>query len=85
MLRIHQYRVYIMYKPGPDLYITGWLSFYNHTENKDHKMTGMNINVSAITTSINMPVCTSIEHIQVATQKDCHLQKLKTYITQDWL
>ena len=26
MLPIHQYRVHIIYKPGPDLYVEDWLS-----------------------------------------------------------
>ena len=42
MLRIHQYRVHIIYKPGPDLHVTDWLSWNNHTENKDQEITGMN-------------------------------------------
>ena len=32
-----------------------------------------------------MPIGTSIEDIQVATQEDTHLEKLQTYIIQDWL
>ena len=36
-LHIHQYRVCIIYKPSPDLYISHWLSQNNHTENKDRK------------------------------------------------
>ena len=34
MLQIHQYRVYIIYKTGPDLYNVDWLPLNNHTENK---------------------------------------------------
>ena len=34
VLHIHQYRVCIMYKPGPYLYITEWLSRNNHTEKR---------------------------------------------------
>ena len=32
LLRIHQYRVRIIYKPGPDLFIADCLSRKNHTK-----------------------------------------------------
>ena len=84
MLCIHQYRVCYIYKPGPDLYVTDWLARNNHTEDKDKAITGMNINVIAISTTVNMPVFTSIEYIQAATHEDAHLQKLKSYIIHGW-
>ena len=37
----------------------------NHTENRDDKITGMNINVHAISASVNIQICTSIEDIKV--------------------
>ena len=72
MLKIHQYRVYFIYKNGPGSYIMDWLFQSNHTENKDEQIKGMHINVNAISTLVNMPVCTYIEDIQVATQEDTH-------------
>ena len=33
LLRIYQFRVRILYKPAPDLFITDWLPRHNHTEN----------------------------------------------------
>ena len=30
ILYIHQYSMYILYKPGPELYIADWLSHHNH-------------------------------------------------------
>ena len=72
-LRIHHDRVYIIYTPGPDLHISGWLSGNNLTENKDQEMTGINVNVNVISTSVIIPVCTSIGDIQVATQEDTHI------------
>ena len=66
--------------PGSDLYITDWMSINNHTGNKDQKITGMNINVNAISIPVYMPVCTSVEDIQVATHEDAYLQKLKSYV-----
>ena len=35
LLKIHQYRVQVMYKPGPDIFIADWLSRHNHIEGKD--------------------------------------------------
>ena len=67
MLRIHQYRVHIKYKPGPDLYIVDWMSRNKHIENKDQEITGMNINVIVINISVYIPVCRSIEHIYAST------------------
>ena len=43
MLRIHQYRVCIIYKPDPDLHIAEWLSWNNHKENRDQEINDMNI------------------------------------------
>ena len=35
LLKIHQYRVQIIYKPGPEIFIADWLSRHNHKEGKD--------------------------------------------------
>ena len=35
LLKIHQYRVQILYKPGPDIFIADWLLWHNHQEGKD--------------------------------------------------
>ena len=84
MLHICQYRVCIIYKPGPDPYITDWLWGTTMQKTRDQDMTGMNINVNAIRNGVNMPVCTSLEDIQVATCENVHLQKLKFYIIHGW-
>ena len=42
----------------------------------------MNIDVHAISTSVNIPIYTSIEDVQVAIQQDADLQSLKSYIIQ---
>ena len=52
-----------MYKPNSGLYIVDWLSWINHAEDRDQIITGMNIDVSAINTSVYMSVFTSIEDI----------------------
>ena len=82
MLRIHQYKVHIIYKHDPDLHIMDWLSHSNPTENREYVTGGMNVN--AISTSVNMPVCMSIEDLQAATHEDAHLQELKACIIQGW-
>ena len=38
------------------------------TENREQKITGMNINVYAISTAVYIAICTSIENIQAAAQ-----------------
>ena len=40
----------------------------------------MNVNTSPISASVNMPVCTSTEDIQLTIDDDVHLQKLRSYI-----
>ena len=35
MVYIHQYRMCILYKLDPEVYIADWLSHHNHAENKD--------------------------------------------------
>ena len=84
MLWIHQNRVHIIYKSGLDLYIMDWLSCNSHTENEDQEIAGMGINMNTINTSVNLPVCTSIEDLQVVIHEDAHLQELRAYIVQGW-
>ena len=55
LLRIHQYRVRIIYKPGPDVFIADWLSRQNHKENRDKEIPDMQLNVDAIQTTTNIP------------------------------
>ena len=81
MLHIYRYSICIIYIPGLHLYITDRLSKNNHMEDKDQEITGMNRSVNAISTTVKMPVCTSIE---AATCEDAHLKKLKSYIRHGW-
>ena len=74
MLRMQQCSVHIIYKPGPDLYNTSWLSHCNHTENRGHEIAGMRVSMHTISTSVNMPACTSLEEIEVVTYDDTHLE-----------
>ena len=72
----------IIYKLGPDLYTADWLSDNDQTESRDWEIAGMSINISTISTLVNMPVCTSIEDIHIAKLKDTDLQKLKAYMIE---
>ena len=74
LLKIHQYRVQIVYKPGPEIFIADWLSRHNHTEGKDKPIKGMDIWVDTIQTATDMPDCVSMAEIQQALSLDNHLQ-----------
>ena len=79
MLKIHQYRVQMLYKP-----IADWLLQYNHVEGKDKPIKDMDIWVDAIQIPVDMPDCISIEEIQQASLQDAYLQQLKTFIIAGW-
>ena len=72
--------MHIIYRSGPDWNVAHWQSLSNHTENKGQEIAGMGIIIGTISTSVNMPVCASIEDIQAAAWGDVHLQELKAYI-----
>ena len=55
------------------LCVSRHLSDNNHTERREQEITGMNINTYAISTLVIIPMCTSIEDIQEATQEDLNL------------
>ena len=55
LLGIHQYRVRIIYKPGPCLFIADWLSRQKHKGNKVEKMTGMQVNINIIQKTTKHP------------------------------
>ena len=38
LLRIHQYKIKVIYKPGPEIFIADCLSHHTHKENKDGVM-----------------------------------------------
>ena len=43
LLKIHQYRVQILCKPGPEIFIAYWLSWHNHEEGKDEPIWDMDM------------------------------------------
>ena len=63
LLKIHQYRVQIIYKPGPEIFIADWLLRHNHTDGKDKPIKAMDIQVDAIETAMDMPKCVSVAEI----------------------
>ena len=84
LIKIHQYRVQIIYEPGPEIFIADWLSRHNHTEGKDKPIKGMDIQMDAIQTAMDMPDCVSVAEIQQASSLDNHLQQLKGIIITGW-
>ena len=64
LLRIHQYRVKIIYKPGPDLFIADWLSRQNHKEDMDEEIVGMQVKINHIETATNITECKMIHEFQ---------------------
>ena len=65
-LKIHHYRVRIIYKPGPDKFIADWLSSKNHKRKKDAETHGKQLNIEAIQTTTNIPECMTIHDLQQA-------------------
>ena len=84
LLRLHQCRVRIIYKPGQDLFTADWLSRQNHKENIDAEIPDMQLNTDAIQTTTNIPECMTIHQLQQETTQDEHLQQLKDHIIQGW-
>ena len=81
MLKIHQYHIQIIYKPGPQIFIADWLSRQNHKEGKDRPIQDVDIWVDAIQAITDLPECISIPEMQKASLQDDHLQLLQSYIT----
>ena len=84
LLKIHQYMVQVMYKPGPDIFIADWLSRHNHIEGKNKPMEDMDTQVDALQSTTDMPECVSMAEIQQALAQDDHLQQLKSFIIAGW-
>ena len=77
LLKIHQYRVQIIYKPGPGIFIADWLSWHNHMEGKDKPVKDMDIRIDAIQSVTDILEKVSILQKQQASTQDDHLQHLK--------
>ena len=85
LLKIHRYRIQIVYKPGPKIFISDWLSQHNHEEGKDEPIRDMDIRIDAIQSVTDIPECISIKQIQQASVQDEHVQCLKNSIISGWL
>ena len=84
LLKIHQYRVQIIYKPGPEIFIADLLSWHNHVEGKDKPIKDVGIRIDAIQSRTDILECMSISQIQQASTQDEHLQCLKSFIVTGW-
>ena len=74
LLKIHQHRVQIIYKPGPEIFYEEWLLRHNHMEGKDKPIKGMDIQVDTIQAITEMLECISVVEIEQASSTDNHLQ-----------
>ena len=52
---MHQYRVQIIHKPGPEIVIADWLSRHNHEEGKDKSIKDVDIRMDAIQSMTDIP------------------------------
>ena len=84
LLKIHQYRVQIIYKPGPKIFIADWLSRHNHTEGKDKPIKDLDIWIDAIQSMKDISECMSISQIQQASAQNDHLHCLKSFLFAGW-
>ena len=76
LLKIHQYRVQIIYMPQPKIFIADCLSQHNHEEGKDKLIRDMDIRIDAIQSATDILECVSIKQTQQASVQDEHLQHL---------
>ena len=84
LLKFHQYRVQIIYKPGPEIFTADRLLSNNQVEGKDKPIKDMGIHVDTIQNSTDMLECVSMAEIQQASSQDNHLQQLKKFIIAGW-
>ena len=84
LLKVHQYRVQIIYKPGPEVFVADWVSRHNHVEGKDRPIEDMEMRMDTIQNVTETPECVSMAEIQQASTQDDHLQHLKSFIIAGW-
>ena len=70
----------MLHKPGPQLYITDWLSRHNHETNRDEEITGMGITINTIASCTHMPEWMTSEEIRIATLENKHIGILSELI-----
>ena len=54
LLRIHQYRIKILYKPRPVLFIADWFSQQNQDEDKDSEIPEIKISIDVVHTATDI-------------------------------
>ena len=84
LLKIHQYRVQILYKPGPEIFIADWLLWHNHQEGKDEPIQDMDVRVDTIQSTTDILECISISQVQQAMAQDEHSQCPNNIIITGW-
>ena len=78
LLKIHQYRVQILYKTRPQIFVADWwLSCHNCRKGKDDPIQDMDIRVDTLQSTTDILECMSISQIEQTTVQDEHLQHLK--------
>ena len=76
ILHIYQYSMHILYKPGPELYVALVVPPQPFREQRPRN-TGINKRIHTINTTVDLPICMSVEHIKAATEKDTKYKCLK--------
>ena len=64
LLKIHQYRVQIIYKPGPEIFTADWLLQHNHAEGKDKLIKDVDIRIDPIQIATDILECVSVSQTQ---------------------
>ena len=84
LLRIHQYRAKITYKPSQISSLQTGYPDKNHKDDKDEEITGMQVNIGTVETATNIPEYMMIHELQHKTAIANHLQQLKEHIIKRW-
>ena len=63
LVKIYQYKIYIIYKPAPDLYMTDCLSRQNHVGNKYKELVGMWLSINSIDATTKIPALMKMQDI----------------------
>ena len=81
LLKIYQYRVQIIYKPVPKIFIADWLSWHNHKEGNRHPRMCLHLTDSAsISTGQTPPTSKKHCNYRLAEYKGWASQQLKTIL-----
>ena len=73
ILHIHFYKMGILYKQGPQLFIADCLSRQNHEVGKHEEIPEIDISINMIETCMNIPECMTAEEIWLEIIDDEHI------------